>query len=420
MTRIRFIQSSALILALGIAFLLDAGRDARANSGRDNPIKIQRRTVDNRIDFYVSNTDVVSYWAELSFARLVNMNADVKLPHGFVVEPGTRDRKVLSLRPADPRKGRYYTLNLAVRPGNRDPATVRHDNSSIYLLPFAHGTKHKVSQGYNGRTSHRGSLNYSLDFAMPIGTPIFAARGGLVIDVKSDSRIGGPGPRYANHSNYIRVYHEDGTIADYAHLKYGGVAVRKGDQVEAGQLIGYSGNTGQSDGPHLHFHVLGRSYNGRRRTIPTLFTDHENRNVRIEPGWYYARHPGKPEFPVVLGSKLRDETYRDYRKAIPAGRGVKVRFDRVDDTSLVFIRNSESKPQEVTLSFRKRNLTSSRPTPYTRIVPARSEVYALLLRPVRAARSYELRYSVRYRRALPRALRRPPATSRPGTVPGGG
>jgi murein DD-endopeptidase MepM/ murein hydrolase activator NlpD len=53
----------------------------------------------------------------------------------------------------------------------------------------------------------------------------------------------------------ISVLQVDGTYAEYLHLRHGGTVVKPGDRVVAGQLIGYSGNTGWSSTPHIHFHV---------------------------------------------------------------------------------------------------------------------------------------------------------------------
>ena len=61
--------------------------------------------------------------------------------------------------------------------------------------------------------------------------------------------------KYAERANLIRIVHDDGSMAIYAHLRENGAMVRVGQRVSLGQLIGYSGNTGFSSGPHLHFCV---------------------------------------------------------------------------------------------------------------------------------------------------------------------
>jgi murein DD-endopeptidase MepM/ murein hydrolase activator NlpD len=89
---------------------------------------------------------------------------------------------------------------------------------------------------------------------MPVGTPVYAAREGIVYSFKEDSKKGGLLPGYKRQANYIIIKHSDGSFGCYWHLQYKGVVIKKGP-VQKGQLIGYSGNTGFVLGPHLHFTV---------------------------------------------------------------------------------------------------------------------------------------------------------------------
>jgi murein DD-endopeptidase MepM/ murein hydrolase activator NlpD len=121
-----------------------------------------------------------------------------------------------------------------------------------YELPFKKGTKHKVIQGYGGLFSHQHIA--ALDFAMPVGTPIYAARDGIVYSYRDNSDEGGISGKYKNKSNYIMIKHEDGSIGCYWHLQKDGVLIKSG-RVSKGQQIGISGATGQVVKPHLHFSV---------------------------------------------------------------------------------------------------------------------------------------------------------------------
>jgi murein DD-endopeptidase MepM/ murein hydrolase activator NlpD len=128
------------------------------------------------------------------------------------------------------------------------------DNTDTYVynLPFAAGSSHKVVQGYGGWFSHKNIA--ALDFYMPVGTAVYAAREGIVFRYKDDSNKGGILPGYKNQANYIIIKHSDGSYGCYWHLKHNGVITKKGF-VQKGELIGYSGKTGFVFAPHLHFSV---------------------------------------------------------------------------------------------------------------------------------------------------------------------
>ncbi|WP_085716188.1 peptidoglycan DD-metalloendopeptidase family protein [Pseudomonas sp. B28(2017)] len=120
-----------------------------------------------------------------------------------------------------------------------------------YPLPWR-GGPFRISQGANGPYSHFGPKSrYAIDIAMPEGTPIIAARGGVV--VKTENRQSGRGTDASG--NFVRVLHDDGTMGVYLHLKKGSVCVREGQRVKVGSALALSGNTGNSTGPHLHFVV---------------------------------------------------------------------------------------------------------------------------------------------------------------------
>lgn len=128
--------------------------------------------------------------------------------------------------------------------------------------------RYRVSQGVNGEFSHNRPANrYALDIALPIGTPLYATRDGVVLAAVDHHVGGGLRPEYRGKTNYLRLRHGDGTMTLYAHLHTGSLLVKKGDRVRAGQWVAASGNSGYSSGPHLHLAV--QRYNkGRLESIP--------------------------------------------------------------------------------------------------------------------------------------------------------
>ncbi len=146
-----------------------------------------------------------------------------------------------------------------------------------YRIPYALATRFMVTQAYPDTVTHRTPDSaHAVDFAMPVGTDIFAARGGVVFAVTSQNYRGGlDTSRDGARANVVQILHDDGTFAVYAHLNWNSIRVKPGDRVQRGQYIADSGNTGFSTGPHLHFAVL-RNAGMRLESVPVTF---EGRNA---------------------------------------------------------------------------------------------------------------------------------------------
>jgi len=161
-----------------------------------------------------------------------------------------------------------YTYESSWTKGNLHAV---HDTTHVYSLPYERGKSYRVLQGYHGKFSHHGDDAYAVDFRMGEGSTICAARGGMVVDVKEDSKRGGTLEEYSSDANYVIIRHDDGTHGEYYHLTYSGSLVSIGQRVEAGTPIGLSGNTGYSTNPHLHFGVYSAVDGKRRQSHPLLF-----------------------------------------------------------------------------------------------------------------------------------------------------
>jgi hypothetical protein len=205
-----------------------------------------------------------------------NILSDPPLPRRLVL-PAQVERVLAELRLADPsRPGRsVVSCESMVGDPNAHPA-----HGHRYVLPFPAGTRFTLDQGFGGRASHDNDENrYALDLAVPEGTAVLAARAGVVVQVEDDFRATGTDARFADRANYVRILHDDGSMALYAHLAPGSMLRRPGDQVRLGQLVGKSGNTGFSTGPHLHF-VVQRNAGMALVAIPIEVEGVDPRNPR--------------------------------------------------------------------------------------------------------------------------------------------
>jgi murein DD-endopeptidase MepM/ murein hydrolase activator NlpD len=176
---------------------------------------------------------------------------------------------------------------------------VKHDDSCTYLLPFASGKSFVISQGYNGEYSHFGPDQFAIDWRMPVGTPVHAARGGTVVGIKSDSDVGGGDSQYDWDANYILIQHPDGTLGQYVHLMKGGSKVELGQRVAAGEWIGLSGNTGHSTGPHLHFSVFNAKDGKHRQTIPVRYRTADDFAAVLQEGRSYKAPSDFANVPTI-------------------------------------------------------------------------------------------------------------------------
>jgi Peptidase family M23 len=122
--------------------------------------------------------------------------------------------------------------------------------TSPELVPFT-GTR---TIGWTWGAPSGGYHSYpAIDVSMPMGTPIYAAGTGTIVASHSGCPVNGSATSTCgmeNLGNAIRIAHPDGRHSRYGHLS--SLVVGSGN-VSAGQLIGYSGNSGKSEGPHLHY-----------------------------------------------------------------------------------------------------------------------------------------------------------------------
>lgn len=279
------------------------------------------------VDLYLRNVfpseDIVTTMTFKFTAPPENLRTEARLPFTRSIA-GTKPVKVLSFAVIDATKRWNPNVNYFWRYGSLQAA---HDPTLPYALPFEKGKRFRCGQGFNGPYTHHGEFAFAVDFLMPIGTPIHAAREGTVIALEGKYDEGRLEPAYKGKDNYVQILHPDGTIGRYAHMRKGGIAVKIGQRVSAGELIAYSGNSGYSEAPHLHFDVVRVLDEKRSMTVPFVFrTDYADAEEPREALWYSfaggvarrKRVPVEPSDVRLCLRVVRDE-FRDCGNEFAAG-----------------------------------------------------------------------------------------------------
>ena len=237
---------------------------------------------------------------------------------------------------------------------------------------------------------------------MDEGTKIYAAREGTVIALKEDSKIGGASSVYADHTNYILIHHSDGTFANYVHLQYNGALVNKGDKVNVGDVIGLSGSTGISTGPHLHFDIRVFTDKGIFNSIPFMFRGKEGRSISPQVGRiYYSYLPHGEPFNEIRGENIKISDYNTYSKKLDASFSssqVSLRTEEYDDRLIVFITNGNNFHIDATVHLSLNNLKSMRENPLNINIQAREERFLTILIVKDLTKKYSLRSRVQYKK----------------------
>jgi murein DD-endopeptidase MepM/ murein hydrolase activator NlpD len=232
-----------------------------------------------------------TYFAPIQIAfrlkPIENVSADTPR-QGLTVVPPRSESELVMVGKAVEQVELRFDSEFQYLPG--EPG-VEHRPEQPYRLPYALSTEVRVSQAFPDMATHVDPASqHAVDFVMPIGTDVFAARDGIVIEVASDyfesgTNLAVDGPR----ANVVRVLHDDGTMALYVHLNWNTIRVVPGQRVRRGEYLADSGNTGFSTGPHLHF-VVQRNRGGALESLPLQFAGPNGEPVTVASGSSYTAY----------------------------------------------------------------------------------------------------------------------------------
>ena len=250
-------------------------------------VRLLERSARGGVALVAQNT----YYAPIQIAFRLNAveNVSAATPRtGLKVLPPRSETELVFVGKAVEQIDLRFESEFQFLPG--EPGA-QHRPQQPYRLPYALSTAMRVSQAYPDMKTHVDPASqHAVDFVMPIGTDVFAARDGVVIEVASDffesgTNLAVDGPR----ANVVRVLHDDGTMALYVHLNWNTIRVVPGQQVRRGEYLADSGNTGFSTGPHLHF-VVQRNQGGSLISVPLAFADANGAPTALVTGETYTAY----------------------------------------------------------------------------------------------------------------------------------
>ncbi|SMO94144.1 M23 family metallopeptidase [Gracilimonas mengyeensis] len=270
-----YLQKLSLVAFMLMPLMLFQGNE---------PVSVFKVEGEDEIYVYVRNRHIYPITIEVQF-ELENLTSQDQFPFNGVIDANDQ-QKIATLSYQNKSESWKYGSRYRYFMGD---IHAKHDSFYAYRLPFKKGLAYRVNQGYNSTFTHKDNLSYSLDFDMPEGGEVYAARDGLVVEFEESNNLGGPLDKYMDKANYLTIMHSDGTFADYIHLKKDGVLVETGQEIRRGQLIGYSGNTGFTTGPHLHFTVKKTKQGGGFVSLPVRFHTIDG-VMKLEEGALYTAY----------------------------------------------------------------------------------------------------------------------------------
>lgn len=220
----------------------------------DQTVKVTyERSSKGDVTFYAETDSYMPYTVTLSFPQLTNASYAEGYVHEAAIQRGKT--RLLSLRPSNADAPIGFSYRYSYRAGNK---FLKPDTNFVYLLPLAEGKTVKVKYLISMERfldKEKPKRQVGIAFRTTAGDTVFAARGGLVTEIKDYSASTSEGTFFQAKENYVVVCHKDGTFARYKLFQDGGIFVSPGDEIIPGQPMGIIGGENYEQGSHLRFSI---------------------------------------------------------------------------------------------------------------------------------------------------------------------
>ncbi|MEZ4525975.1 MAG: M23 family metallopeptidase [Desulfobacterales bacterium] len=237
-------------------------------------IRMRKQGADDRPVFYASTACHFPVEVAFQLTKAVNVLSEPRLPARFVI-PAGQEVKIFALRALHPGESLSYAYSYVFTPG--DPGA-QHRPPGPYLPPFQKGQRFRIGSGFDPGSQDPYNA-HAVSILMPPGTQICAARSGILAEIGEQlcRRQTAHGAR-EERSMQIRILHDDGTMAVYAHLHPGSAPFSPGTRIREGQGIAVLGSLTLSGASSLVF-LIQKNAGMKIVSLPFVFADSGGKGV---------------------------------------------------------------------------------------------------------------------------------------------
>lgn len=274
--------------------------------GQSNTIETTyEELADGSYALYAENTSHTIYTISLTFNKLENSRSFV-VGDTYYTAIGRGRKQIAIMRPEFIGKTVSFSYKTSYRIGDM---TIKPDTNFVYLFPLQKGKKVEVRNMISIKasiTKQDDNIFTGNQFMTNKGDTIVASRAGLVGEIKDDVPISEKIKKYDQTENFVRIHHADGTFAKYILFKLGGIFVKPGDRVIAGQPLGIIDGSDYQSGSHLSFSVTISDIK-YITLVPIFFLAPDKIGKISDKESYISQHP--EEFITLEMSKKEKKKY---------------------------------------------------------------------------------------------------------------
>lgn len=268
---------------------------AQLSLGQSAPVEVNYSTINNNeYSFQYKNPNHCDYVLKVELLDLQGATCSCSLP--FIESVSTGLGTLFTLKPSQPNQSISFRLRYTSQKGR---LLAKPPKPFLYLFPFSKAQTHRAFQSQNIMETISGKKIpdfYGMSFQMQKGDTVFAARRGVVSEIKNQFDKHRDGVWFSSETNFVEVFHQDGTFGRYNRLKKGLIWVKEGQLIEAGEPIGivaddtFEGNTVAQF--TVHYLPKSKAFNADSYdysyVIPTFYSTTNPAGILLQQGAFYT------------------------------------------------------------------------------------------------------------------------------------